>query len=183
MLTMVNIHKLKLTQLQQEILRILFIKAGKSFNQRQLANFLEVSAPAVMKALPNLKKFVKTEQDSETKRWAIQLNRDKKEIIQLKRVDNLRQIYESGLNNFLEETFPGATIVLFGSYSRGEDIFNSDLDIAVIGRKEKKVNLENYQKLLEKNITLNFYPSLKEVHQHLKENICNGILLSGGVEL
>jgi len=182
---MVNGYKLKLTNLQQEILRILFIKAGISLNQRQIANISGVSPPAVIKALPNLEKenLIKIKQDKETKRWSIELNRDNHKAMQLKRVDNLKQIYESGLADFLEKEFAGSTIILFGSYSRGDDIINSDIDLAVIGRKEKEANLDKYEKELERRIIINFYDSFKDIHKHLKENLCNGIMLIGGIEL
>lgn len=183
---MVSIYKLRLTNLQQEILRLLFVRAGTSLNQRQISKILEVTQPAVMKALPALEKesLIKIEQDKETKRWAIELNRDHHKVMQLKRADNLKQIYESGLADFLEKEFAGATIILFGSYSRGEDIFNSDIDIAVIGRKDKYTdNIANYEKLLERKININFYDSFKKIHKYLKENLYNGILLIGGVEL
>jgi len=182
---MVNISKLKLTNLQQSILRILFVKAGEVFNQRQISNFLNVTQPAIMKALPYLEKssLIKIKKDKETKRWSITLNRDNHKIMQLKRVDNLKQIYESGLADFLEKKFAGATIILFGSYSRGEDTFNSDIDIAIIERKEKNIGLEEYEKELERKININFYDSFKNIHKNLKENLCNGIVLIGGVEL
>ena len=182
---MVNIYKLKLTNLQQEILRLLFVKAGISLNQRQIANFLEVSQPAVMKALPDLEKesLIKIKQDKETRRWSIEINREHHKVMQLKRSDNLKLIYETGFVDFLEKEFAGAAIILFGSYSRGEDIINSDIDIAVIGRKEKEVNLEKYENWLERKININFYGSFKDIHKHLKENLCNGIMLIGGVEL
>jgi len=182
---MVNIYKLKLTILQQEILRMLSIKAGVSLNQRGIARILEVSQPAVMKAIPGLEKesLIKVQQDKESKRWSIELNRDHHKVMQLKRVDNLKQIYESGLADFLEKEFAGATIILFGSYSRGEDLINSDIDIAVIGRKDKQIDATNYEKLLERTININFYDSFKKIHKHLKENLCNGIILIGGIEL
>ena len=103
--------------------------------------------------------------------------------MQLKRIDNLRQLYESGLIDFLEKEFAGATIILFGSYARGEDTTSSDIDIAVIGRKEKYLKLTEFEKTLERTIFLNFYHSFKEIHKNLKENIFNGIVLIGGVEL
>jgi len=182
---MVNIYKLKLTNLQQEILRLLFVKAGTSLNQRQIANFLEVSQPAVMKALPDLEEesLIKTRQDKETKRWSIELNRENHKVMQLKRADNLKLIYETGLADYLEKEFAGATITLFGSYSRGEDIINSDIDIAVIGRKDKQIDLTKFEKELERQININFYDSFKNIHKNLKENLCNGIILIGGVEL
>src|SRR3989338_9532918 len=113
---MVNIYKLKLTVLQQEILRLLFVKAGISLNQRQIANFLEVTPPAVMKAIPGLqtKSLIKVQQDKESKRWSVELNRDNHRVLQLKRADNLKLAYESGLADFLEKEFAGAAIVLFG---------------------------------------------------------------------
>ena len=182
---MVNIYKLKLTKLQQEILRLLYVKTGISLNQRQISKILEVTQPAVMKALPELEKenLIKIKQDKETKRWSIELNRDYHMVIQLKRVDNLRQIYETGLADFLEKEFAGATIILFGSYSKGEDIINSDIDIAVIGRKDKQIDLTIYEKKLEREININIYESFKNIHKNLKENLCNGIILVGSVEL
>ena len=87
------------------------------------------------------------------------------------------------LADFLEKEFAGATIILFGSYSRGEDIINSDIDIAVIGRKDKLIDLTYYEKTLDRKININFYGSFKSIHKHLKENLCNGIILIGGFEL
>ena len=103
--------------------------------------------------------------------------------VQLKRAENLILMYEAQLSEFLEEELPGATIILFGSYSRGDDTISSDIDIAIIGRKKEPISLKNFERLLERKIILNFYPSLKEIHKELKENICNGIVLSGGIEL
>jgi predicted nucleotidyltransferase len=182
---MINTYKQKLTILQQEILRLLFIKSGISLNQRRIAEMLGVTPPAIMKALPKLEEanLINIKQDKESKRWAIELNRENHKIFQLKRVDNLMQIYQSGLADFLEKEFAGAAIILFGSYSRGDDTVNSDIDIAVIGRKEKKVEFTNFNEMLGREIIINFYPSFKEIHSHLRENIFNGIILSGGVEL
>jgi len=182
---MVNIYELKLTVLQQKILRLMFIKAGSPLNQRAISRILNVSQPAVMKAIPMLEKkeLIKISQDKESKRWSVELNKSNHKAIQLKRADNLKMIYESGLTDFLEKEFAGAAIILFGSYSRGDDIFNSDIDFAVIGRKEKRVDLTEYEKNFEKKIRINFYSSFKEIHKHLKENILGGIILAGGVEL
>jgi len=182
---MVNIYELKLTNLQQQILRLLFVKAGTALNQRQISRVLSVSQPAVMKALPFLQKekLVSLEQDKDSKRWAISLNRDNNKIMQLKRADNLKLIYESGLFDYLEKEFAGAVIILFGSYARGEDTLASDIDFAVVGRKEKTVNLTRFENAFERKININFYDSFKVIHKHLRENLFNGIVLAGGIEL
>lgn len=182
---MVNTNKLKLTSLQQEILRLMFKKSGDSLNQRQIANAINVTPPAVLKSLPLLEKlsYIVIKKDKETKRFSIELNKGNYKIMQLKKVDNLKQIYESGLASYLEKEFAGATIILFGSYSRGDDLINSDIDIAIIGRKDKEIYLENYEKQLERKININCYESFKKIHKSLKENLANGIVLSGGFQL
>ncbi|MEM3373583.1 MAG: nucleotidyltransferase domain-containing protein [Candidatus Woesearchaeota archaeon] len=179
---MVNINKHKLTLLQQEILKLLYKKAGLSLNQRQIAKSLNVSSPAVLKALPILKKlnYIIYEKDKETGRVSIKLNLENRDIINYKRAENLKQIYESGLFDCLEKEFPGSTIILFGSYSRGDDLVNSDIDIAVINTEEKKINLSKFEKVLERKINLNFFDSFQNINKYLKENLANGILLAGG---
>lgn len=182
---MVEIYKLKFTILQQEILRFLFIKAGKSFNAHNLAKNLKVSQTGISKALPLLAKenIITVEKDKESKRFSIKLNRDNINVMLIKRAENLKMLYESGLVGFLEENFPGTTIILFGSFSRGDDTFNSDIDIAIIGTKEKEVNLANFKKILDREIIINFYDSWKNIHKNLKNNVLNGIVLAGGIEL
>lgn len=182
---MVKLYKPKLTILQQEIIRLLFKKTGKILNQRDIARFLEVSQPAVMKSIPLLKKeeIIKINQNKDSKRWEIELNTENYRLMQLKRVNNLKEIYESGLFSFLEKEFAGATIILFGSYSNGGDTINSDIDIAIIGRKDKIIDLSKYENYLEREINLNFYDSLKSLDKNFKENLFNGIVLSGGIEL
>ncbi|HRZ85555.1 MAG TPA: nucleotidyltransferase domain-containing protein [Candidatus Paceibacterota bacterium] len=182
---MVNIYELKLTNLQQKILRLLFIKAGSSLNALTIAKRLNVSQPAVSKALPELlnEDLIKLDKNKETGRLSIELNRENYKIGQLKKIDNLKLIYESGFADFIEKEFAGATVILFGSYSRGDDNINSDIDIAVIGRKDKKINIEKFEVILERKININFYDSFKEIHKNLKENIFNGIILVGGINL
>lgn len=178
---MVNTYKLKLTTLQQEIMRLLFAKAGTKLNQRQIAKSLEVSQPAVMKSLPRLQKMgmIKKEQDKETKRWSIEMNRDNPNIIQMKRTDNLRRLYESGLVDLLEESLPGSAIIVFGSYSRGEDLSGSDIDIAVIGRKEKNLDLTEFEKHFERKISIMFETNAENLNPEIANSLINGIVISG----
>lgn len=166
-------------------MEFLFENAGKSFNQRNLAKELIVSSTAIAKSLKTLEKerLILLGKDPSTKIISISLNRDNSRIIQLKRAYNLKAIYESGLFEFLDQKFIGATIILFGSYSFGEDTVNSDIDIAIVGKKEQDLELKAYEKTLNRKINFQFYPNLKEIHKNLKENLLNGIILKGGIEL
>ena len=174
-------YKLKFTKLQNEIFRLLSIKTGEKMSQRQIAKLLEVSPTAISKSLPLLEKeqLIKIEKDKIIKVSYISLNRDSEKATYNKRIENLKLIYDSEIINHLEEKLPGSTIILFGSYSNGEDTTTSDIDIAIIGRKPKQVNLEKFEKFLEREININFYDSLNEIHENLKNNILGGILLVG----
>ena len=178
-------YKLKLTRLQNEIFRLLCIKAGEQLNQRKIAKFLRVSPTAVSKSIKKLEKenLIRITRQRKMNLLLIDLNRDNESALDQKRIENLKLIYEAGLVNFLEEQFPGTTIILFGSFSRGDDTLSSDIDIAVIEGKEKEIDLEEFEKLLERKIIINFYSSFKKIHKHLKDNILNGILLSGSVDI
>jgi predicted nucleotidyltransferase len=189
---MVNIYKPQFSLLQQEILRYLIVRAGKSFNARGLARSLIRTQAGIIKAVPELEKqgLIKTKKDKDSGRWSIGLNRDRQETFEFKRTENLKMIYESGLAKFLEDSFPGTTIILFGSYSRGDDVWaeedeghRSDIDIAVIGTKGKEIDLEKFDNLLEREVIINFYPSFKDIHKNLRDNILNGILLFGSVDI
>lgn len=178
-------YKPKLTLLQREILRFLFIHAGETFNARGLSIPLGVSQPAIAKALPLLERqdFIKVSKDKKSKRLSIELNRETHLVIGMKRADNIRQIYESGLSEFLRETFPGCTVIVFGSFAKGEDMSKSDIDIAVIGSKGKAIDMSVFEKKLMKEIRINFYQSFKEISNELRNNILGGILLSGWINL
>jgi len=180
-----KIYKLKLTILQQEILRFLMLRAGESFNARNLSKYLEVSQTAISKALPLLEKkqYIIINREKESNRLIISLNRNRENMINLKRVENLSLLYTSGLVDYLKEKYPESTIVLFGSYSFGEDISTSDIDLAILGAKKKEIKLDYYEKILEKKVSLNYYDSIGKININLRENIINGILLKGGLEL
>jgi len=179
-----DMYKLKFTRLQNMIFRLLCIKAGSSLSQREIARLLNVSPTAVGKSVKLLEKekFVIIRSSPMNIRL-VELDRSSQKTIEMKRIENLKMIYESGTSGFLENSFPGCTIILFGSYSRGDDTIESDIDIAVISGKEKKIKLDSFEKNLERKIMVNFYPSIKEIHKNLRENILNGIVLSGGIEL
>lgn len=177
--------QLGFTRLQNEIFRILCIETGVSLNQREVAKALFVSPTAVAKALKGLEKdaLIKVERSKTMNLISIRLNRDNPKVIALKRVENLKQVYESDILGYLDGCFPGSTIIIFGSYSQGEDTVDSDIDIAIIGYKEKDLDLSKYEKILKRSISLHNYMSLKEINRNLKGNILNGITLQGVVEL
>jgi predicted nucleotidyltransferase len=178
-----DIYKLNFTILEQKIFSYLCLTVRDRLSQRDIAKELNVSPTAVANSLQKLVKenLVRVEKTKTIN--FVSFNRDERKAVELKRIENLKNMYLSGLSSFLESELPGCTIILFGSYSKGEDIESSDIDIAVIDRKDKMLSLERYEKVMKRKININFYDSWKDIHKHLRNNILNGILLHGGVEL
>ncbi|MBS3098907.1 nucleotidyltransferase domain-containing protein [Candidatus Pacearchaeota archaeon] len=178
-----DIYKLKWTSLQAKIFSFLCARAGEKLSQREIAIKLEVSPTAVANALTRLKDEELINIEKVKNINFVSFNRDGKKALKLKITENLRNIYLSGLEEYLEVQFAGATVILFGSYARGEDTNTSDIDLSVVGRKNKLVKLEEFEKILNRKININFYESFKKIHKHLLNNILNGIILAGSVEL
>jgi len=174
-------YKLNWTVLEHGLFSLLCLRTGEKLSQREIAQILKVSPTAIANSIKGLKELIILEKTKTIN--FISLNRDNSLVIELKRTENLKNIYLSGLSPYLEQELRGSTIILFGSYSRGEDALNSDIDIAVIERKDKLLHLEQYEKMLNRKINIQFYNSWKEIQPHLKNNILNGIILYGSVEL
>jgi len=177
-------NTLEFTPLQSKIFRLICIKAGSKLNQREIARTLKATPSGVAKALIDLEQseLLTIEKNNNMNLNYISLNRNQR-IMRFKQIENIKQIYELELIEYLEEKCPGTTIILFGSYSKGEDTLKSDIDIAIIGTKSKNINMEKFERKLERIININYYTSFKDIDKELKENLFNGIVLSGAITL
>ena len=173
-------NKLKFTKLDNEIIEFLFRNPTTAFMGKEIANRVKVSQTAVAKSINRLSKIGLVNREKKIF-LSIKLNRDDKDIFELKRVYNLKSIYSSGLFEKLSRDLPGSTIVLFGSYSSGEDTEESDIDLAVIGYKDKKMDLIKFENKLQRKIQIHFYDNLKDIEKNLKESIINGLTLKGSI--
>ena len=169
------------TILKQNIFSLLCKHAGEKLSQRDIALQLKVSPTAVSKSLHGLKGLVNIEK-TKTINFTT-LNRDNPKTIEHKKIENIKSIYNSGLHNFLSEKLGRSTIILFGSFLRGEDTINSVIDLAVIGRSPKDLQLKKFEKKLIRQININFHSSWKNINKNLRNNILNGLVLHGSVEL
>jgi len=105
-------------------------------------------------------------------------NRENEEFIFYKRVYNLYSLKE--LSKFLTSSLWPKLIVVFGSYARGEDIEESDIDILIISKIKKEINLERFEKNLKRKINLLIIDKLEKLDKNLIKKIYDGIVLYGG---
>lgn len=164
------------------VLGTLFDNPTKEFHARELSRKTGLSIFSVLEAV---KKLSKEGLVSVHKKGNMKIVKavHSTEFIRAKRIDNLEKIYDSGLVDYLSEPYnkPEA-IILFGSYSRGDDIETSDIDIAIItkDRKDHKNNLEKFEKLLSRKISLHEI-DLKKISREFHNNLVNGIVLEGAI--
>ena len=170
---------INLSSLERNVFRALCIHAGETLSQSAIAQLVDATPQGVGKALRRLvdEKLAIVEQDPRLNLNHTSLH---PEAIAYKRSENLLQLTESGLIGHLSTQNPTATIVLFGSYSRGEDTIRSDIDIAIIGPSGES-NIASFEAKLFREISLNRYESPAQIHDQLRENLCNGIVLAGSI--
>ena len=100
----------------------------------------------------------------------------------MKILNNILLIIESGLVDFLVDSLAPKSIILFGSFRKGEDTEDSDIDL-FIECDEENIDINKYAKILNKDIQLHFKKNFDEYPKELKNNIVNGIVLSGYIEV
>ena len=108
-------------------------------------------------------------------------NTDSKLFKEHKMIYNLSSILKSGMIEFIEEKLMPKSIVLFGSYQRGDDVESSDIDIFV-ECKEEELNLNKFEKKLDRKVQLHFKENFALYPKELKNNIINGIVVMGFLE-
>lgn len=108
-------------------------------------------------------------------------NLDNKLFKKYKILYNISAILESKIIEFIEEKLMPKSIVLFGSYQRGEDLEKSDIDL-FIECKKGELDMTLFEKKLGRKIELHFNDNFNSYSKELKNNIINGIVISGFLE-
>jgi len=164
---------------------IFFDEPETEFSLAEIKRRSGKAATSVILHLNELAKegiIIKTSKKAGKRRYPIyKSNQNDTAYIHYKKIFNLDILKGSGLIEFLkDQCFPDC-IILFGSYSRGEDTKTSDIDVYVQSR-EKKIELKKYEKNLGRKIQLHFRGDFNKYAKELKNNIINGIILSGYLE-
>lgn len=106
-------------------------------------------------------------------------NRDNERFIFYKQVYNFYSLYE--LRELIVKSIYPKTIIVFGSYARGEDIEESDIDIVILSKVKKEINLKKFEKLLNRKINVTFIDNFNKLDASLRINVLNGWMIYGGV--
>jgi len=153
---------------------------GIGFQLREMSRMVAIAPPSVKRYLSELEKeglIIKAKHRIQGYP-VYYANRDDENFKLLKRMDTIIRTKESGLLDYLSDSCMPDVIVLFGSASRGEDVKESDIDI-FIASKEEKLNLEKFEKRLNRKISIIFGEDFSKLSKELRNNIINGVILKG----
>lgn len=169
------------------ILKPFFEEPNRKFHIRELSRVLKINHTSVRQYLNELVKedFLEIGKERIYQVYKAKLN---KKFLNLKKYYNLEKIRISSLVEDMEKKFDYPIIVLFGSYASAYDDKNSDIDICIITNIKKEFKTEKYEKILNRKISLHFFSEREWEKSKIKNsplvnNICNGIILSGQLEV
>ena len=115
-------------------------------------------------------------------------NQSSKKWKNLKLFNNLERLRESNIVEDLEKFYDFPPIILFGSYAHSADTIESDIDICIITNINKIFQADTYKKTLKKQVSIHLFSkktfdAKKKSNPELINSICNGIVLSGQLEV
>ena len=170
--------------IKDEIKNHFFVNTTNKSRVRQIERELKLPLPSVIRYTKELVKEEILKKENIGGIVLFSANRGSSQFTIEKKLFNLKQIYCSGLiDNFVKEYF-NPTIVLFGSFSKGEDLDDSDIDLYIETPSKKDINLNRFEKILKRKIQVFKYKNINQIpNMHLANNIINGIVLNGFLEV
>lgn len=70
-------------------------------------------------------------------------------------------------------------IILFGSLAKLETKMDSDIDIAIISKINKKIEIKKFEKEFKREIQIFHFRDFDKINKELKNNIINGYFFQG----
>lgn len=170
--------------IKEAVKEYFFINPTSKMRVRQLEKELKLPLPSVIRYAKELKNegILTTVKVGNVVFYAA--DKTSKNYLIGKKLFNMKQVYLSGLVDYLREELSNPTIVLFGSYAKGEDTEASDIDLYIETPSKKEVDLTRFEKVLKRKIQAFKYKNIRGIaNPHLSNNILNGIVLNGFVEV
>lgn len=162
------------------VLERIFLNPGKEYHLRGLAKEVGLAPSTVSRIVDELEEEELVEVERDLK-MSITGSRTER-FLDLKRSFNLARLAESGLIDRIEDRSVPEAVVVFGSYAKGEDTNESDIDLAFINGREKMIDLEGFERELERQINIQ-YVEKDKISENFLESLANGITLRGYLEV
>lgn len=152
---------------------------------RSLARKLDMSATWVATASKQLHRLglINLVRHPERKELSLSANFESAQFKAIKRSYNLYALHASGLVEHLTNTYnQPECIVAFGSYAKGEDTEQSDIDIAIITSRKEILKTSKFSKRLGRPLQVKELVK-KHISKDFWQTLANGVVLSGYLEV
>ena len=159
-------------------MNLFFEYPSRNFQIREVSRLSKIAVTSVKKYLDELRKEGFVIKDKNTLYPSYISNQQNRMFKIYKQQYFILKLHSSGFIDYLEDELHPKCIVLFGSMGKGEYNYGSDIDI-FIQAPEKKLNLLQYEKKLNREINLLFEENFSRLSKELKNNVINGIILKG----
>ena len=164
-----------------------FLENTQQFHLREIARKLKISPETAKKYLEQFTKQELLTSTRERGNLLYEANQANEKLKFEKKIWNIRRIQKSGLLEELRDTLAEPTIVLFGSWARGENHEGSDVDLFIRTEETNEPDLKKYEKKLGE-IQLFLYnrkkfERMRKNNKELLSNIINGVILHGYVDI
>lgn len=167
---------------ESKVMRLFFDYPMERYHIREIARLTGVHPNSVIDAVKKLERIHLVKSRKKRNVVEVYANAESRDFIFRKRIFNIEKIYSSGLIAEIVKLFNPELISLIGSYSRGEDIERSDVDIVIVCKNEKEVlDLSKYETALSRSIHL-IKTGYNKMSDEFYTNLINGIVLYGYIK-
>ena len=175
---------MKIINIKRRMKEYFFTYPSAKMRVREIERVLKIPLPSVIRYCKELEKESILARGSIGSVNFYVANRTNETYLLEKKLYNIKTMYDSGLIERIKRELSNPAIVLFGSYARGEDTEESDIDVCIETPSKKSVQLETFERVLKRKIQVFVQKNLCELsNPHLANNIINGIILNGYVEV
>ena len=163
---------------------LIFNNPNKTFHIRMIERETGLSTTAIKESVKKLHKFNIITIEKTPLTTNIKANLESEAYRFYKQVFNLYRLNRYNFIHNLVTYFNNPeAVVLFGSFAKGEDIEESDVDILVLSSSKTPQVLNKliagFEKELNRKINIHVLPSLNKSSKEFKNALANGIVLHG----
>lgn len=168
---------------RSQVLKALFDRPEYRYHLRELARATGLNPNTVSTVVDRLEEEGIVARERRKHLVEIRAGTGSTRYRRAKQLDNIGRLYSSGLVDHLVAFYDDPeAVVLIGSYSRGEDWSESDIDIAVVTSSDEHPDLGTFEAVLKRSVHL-LVVEKGTVSDEFTENLANGIVVHGRLSL
>ncbi|MBN2052972.1 nucleotidyltransferase domain-containing protein [Candidatus Woesearchaeota archaeon] len=166
----------KLDKTDLKVLNLIAGEPYRKFYLREIAKELKISSSSAKKALDALGKLHFINEERMANLRIISGNMDEKLFKQFKIMKNIDLV-----KPLLEQLEPALSVMLYGSFAKGENDMQSDIDLLVITNKKDDYRIHEFKNYPVQIIKLTpaQWKKTKEENQAFASEVKKGVLLKG----